>query len=253
MGDIKEKAIDLFEAAAEQVPDVLSSIVLEGIVGSVVPGVTGAMLAYKQKRQEHMFTLFLEEIRGRVDELAVRLEAIEPDKYEEIKSKYFGLVSDYVLDEVQEEKIHFIVNGFSNLAFAESVSEDFVLTYYDTLQSLRMVDIAALKRQYDITFMHGKPLHYYDFCRKVGIDDDQYRAVMAKLERVGLVTTRRAQNEAKLYQNIEIIQKYLEKVEKERKAGSKSNFTLDRFNTMDKDTYTMSHYGTDFVRFFLMQ
>lgn len=51
---IEEKAKDLFAATVEQAPDVISGIVLERVVGTVVQGVSGAMLAYRQKRQERI-------------------------------------------------------------------------------------------------------------------------------------------------------------------------------------------------------
>lgn len=249
MGEIIEKAKDLFESTAEQVPEVVSSIVLEGLVGSVVPGVTGAVLAYRQKRQERMYTKFLEELHSRVDELARKLEATE--NYQEIKSKYFGVVSDYALDEVQEEKIHFIVNGFSNLAAIENLNEDFILTYYDTLQSLRLVDLAALKRFYAVAYEPGQVPHYYDFCKSVGIDDDQYRAVAQKLERMGLVTTRRAEKEDNLYQNMEMIQEYLKSMDKAMKSKNGKVGNLKSFKKIERDTYKISCFGADFVRFFL--
>lgn len=61
---IEEKAKDLFAATVEQAPDVISGIVLEGVVGTVVPGVSGAMLAYRQKRQERIYGAFLEKIKN---------------------------------------------------------------------------------------------------------------------------------------------------------------------------------------------
>lgn len=42
--------MDIFEEGAEPCVDIVSSMVLEGVAGSVVPGVTSAMFAYKQKR-----------------------------------------------------------------------------------------------------------------------------------------------------------------------------------------------------------
>ena len=57
----------------------------------------------------------------------------------------FTYVLDYVIDEKQELKIDIMVNGFINISHHEDISEDFVLTYYDVLRDLRLIDISVLR------------------------------------------------------------------------------------------------------------
>lgn len=71
--DLKKKVEDIFDITAQPTVDIVSSMFLEGIVGSVVPGVTSAMLAYKQKRAEKMIEEFMIEIRRRQQELEEKI------------------------------------------------------------------------------------------------------------------------------------------------------------------------------------
>ena len=64
--DLKEKAKYIFDSAKQPLFDLTCDLVLEGVVGSVVPGVMNTYLSYKQKRQEKMFIKFMEEIKSKV-------------------------------------------------------------------------------------------------------------------------------------------------------------------------------------------
>lgn len=178
---IKEKAKEIFDIAAEPTVDIVSSMFLEGVVGSVVPGAVSAVLAYKQKRQERNYEKFMEITNERCQELEDKLEKLSEASRRKFITEYFGIVSDYVLDEKQEEKIKYIVNGFINLASIENSKEDFVLTYYDALKELRMVDIAVLRTYKDID------LQLNDVMRDFDLDEDQLTAVKNKLVRQNLL------------------------------------------------------------------
>lgn len=240
--DIKKKVEDIFDIAAQPTVDIVSSIFLEGLAGSIVPGVTSAMLAYKQKRSERMLEKFMIETKKRIDELEEKLLQLEPEQYKKFACQYFGIVTDYVIDEVQEEKIKYIVNGFVNLASMQNIKEDFVLYYYDTLKDLRLVDIAVLKLYYPLMTQQTS----IDIMREFELDYDQYDAIREKLFRMGLLTTRRERKEDDLYKNLVEMQDYLEKIAKGKKA------TLPRFRRIDKrDSYEISKFGINFIKFFI--
>lgn len=242
--NIADKAKDLFAATAEQAPDVISGIVLEGVVGTVVPGVSGAMLAYRQKRQERIYAAFLEEIKNKMEVIEKRVKRLSADALIDFKDKYFGMVSDYVLEEVQERKVQYLVNGLVNLAGMEQVNEDFVLTYYDTLHDLRIRDILVLNR-YRALALPVRAESYPDFLCRLGINEEQYKAILEKLERMGLLETMRDQKEDDFYANLMEIQDYLEKLSKGKRAS------LGRFRRLNRrDTYHMSRYGRQFIQFF---
>lgn len=243
--NIADKAKDLFAATAEQAPDVISGIVLEGVVGTVVPGVSGAMLAYRQKRQERIYAAFLEEIKNKMEVIEKRVKRLSADALIDFKDKYFGMVSDYVLEEVQERKVQYLANGLVNLAGMEQVNEDFVLTYYDTLHDLRIRDILVLNRYCDLALPARIAENYPDFLCRLGINEEQYRAILEKLERMGLLETMRDQKEDDLYANLMMIQDYLEKLSKGKSVS------LGRFKRLNRrDTYHISRYGIQFIQFF---
>lgn len=143
--NLKENIEDLFASASQNMIHKACELILDGTLGTVLPGVMNTVLAYKQKRAERMYLLFMQELKNRIDELEKNLENISNKSYMEMKEKYFGIISDYVLEEIQEEKIKYLANGFINMSKIKELNENFVLLYYDTLQQLRIIDIAVLK------------------------------------------------------------------------------------------------------------
>ena len=215
--NIKKKAEEVFDIAAEPTVDIVSSMVFEGVIGSIAPGVVSAVLAYKQKRQERNYEKFLILLKERCSELEARLEKLEEESRKTFTSDYFGIISDYVLDEVQEEKIDYIVNGFVNLALIQSAKEDFVLSYYDTLRELRMVDIAILR-----TYKYAE-----DSARirkSYGIDLNQHRLIEQKLVRLGLL---------------------------DFKSGAPIESMLGIIKERTVDQYWLNEYGNEFLKFFI--
>lgn len=243
--NLKEKAKDLFDATKEPAAEIACSLFLDGIVGTVAPGVVSSMLAYKQKRQERMFEEFMLQIKNRILVLEERLTKLEPDEFIKFKEYYFGIISDYALDEVQEEKIQYIANGFINIAGMKNPSEDFILTYYDTLKELRMVDIGVLKFYYERNAV-DRERTYIDILNEFQIDYDQYKAVRERLLRLGLFTSKRAEKEDDLYKNILLLQDIIRKSMKGEKINSISFKRLDR-----SDSMMVSKFGRSFIQFFM--
>ena len=247
--DLKEKAKDIFDSAKQPLFDLTCDLVLEGVVGSVVPGVMNTYLSYKQKRQEKMFIKFMEEIESKIEILEERLKNMTPENYIEFRDKYFGLVSDYVLDEVQEEKIKYITKGFINLSQVNHINEDFVLTYYDTLKDLRIMDIAVLNLYYDIYNPFSKSEKtFHDILVEYHIDYDQYTAIREKLVRLGVLTTKRENRIDDLYNNILNMQDYLENTYKGKKVKLKPFKRIDK-----KDSFQISKFGREFIDFFISE
>lgn len=243
--NIKEKALDLFDSTREPAAEIACSLLLEGVVGTVVPGVMSSMLAYKQKRQERMFEAFMLELKEKINILEERLIELEPEKLLEIKERYFGMISDYALDEVQEAKIQYIANGFVNIVAMPDINEDFVLMYYDTLKQLRMQDIVVLKFYYENRTLNSERT-YIDVLDELNIDYSQYEAIREHLFRLGLFTSRRENKEDELYNNILVLQDTMDKLLKGKKINSFKLKTLDK-----KDSMLISKFGRDFVEFFI--
>ncbi|MDY4575286.1 MAG: hypothetical protein SPD90_09535 [Intestinibacter sp.] len=244
--NIKEKAKDMFDVAKEPAFEMTCELMLDGVVGTVVPGISNIYLSYKQKRQEKMFIEFMHQIKDKIEILEEKLNNMNQEQYNEFKEKYFGLVSDYVLNEVQEVKIKYIVNGFINLADIDKINEDFVLTYYDTLEQLRIIDIEVLRLYYDNLYVIDKERTYIDIMREYSIDNEQYTAIREKLVRLGLLTTQREKDMDNLFTNILNMQEYLEKTYKGKTTKLKS------FKRINKnDSFKISKFGREFIKFFI--
>lgn len=235
--EMKEKLEEITAPAVGPVLDMVSGLVLEGMAGAIVPGVGNLILSYKQQRTEKNLELFISQIVARQDEFNNRLNKIEPEKLQKITGHYFGVITDYVLDVRQQEKIHFIVNGYLRLPETDILTDDTVIMYYDTLDQLTLMDIAVLKshdkrlateenEQYMRNLLHG-----------------QKRLIHEKLLRLGLVNS---ENEKKMDQNLQNIADYLQDIQK-----GKKNAKLRCSKIWGSDSYRLTDYGRSFLEFFL--
>lgn len=207
--DWKKKVEDTFDIVAEPATNIVSSMFLEGLVGSVVPGVTSAMLAYKQKRSERMIEEFMIETQKRQEEFEEKLLNADESRVKEITGKYFGITLDYVSNTKQEEKVEYLVNGFINLASVEFLQEDVILIYYDLLEELNLLDIRVLR-----LFAYQVDDSYSKIIDDAGIDYDQYHLIINKLVRLGLLQSRAQANYDDMFINVMNIAVHLEKLQK---------------------------------------
>lgn len=73
-----------------------------------------------------------QKLQSKLEEIRLNLELKTFEQKEQI-DQLFQYVLDYVIDEQQEEKIRYMVNGFVNITEHHHVSNDFILTYYDSI------------------------------------------------------------------------------------------------------------------------
>lgn len=255
-----EKIKDLLDAAKgtvgeilveDAVPalatEVIKGTALEaatGIVGAVSPRIGGIMIAYKQKRWESNWEKYIAEIVRRQEEINERLKNIEKENIDKFKKDIFPIVSDYVLDEKQEEKIKYIVNGFVNLASGKNLQDDVVIMYYDTLEQINLLDIRVLKCYVQnrlIGDSAGETL--IDIMEKCDIDTGQMNLIREKLVRLGLLESR---NEADMDKNVHAIGQYLQDVK-----NNKKNPTLKLKRISKSESYRATVYGRKVINFFL--
>lgn len=236
--EIVDKIKEITEPAVGPVMDMVSGLVLNGVAGAVVPGVGNLILSYKQQRTEKNLEMFISQIVARQDEFNEKLSRLDIDKLQSITKHYFGIVTDYILDVRQKEKINFIVNGYINLADFEDLNDDVVIMYYDTLDQLTLLDIAVLKSH------HAN--YISDHANKEMLDHivaGQLRLINEKLLRLGLFSS---VNDKKLDENIGNIVKYLQDIQKAKKTAS-----LKINKIWGNDSYRLTKYGVQFLRFFM--
>lgn len=234
--------------------DVVPAIGVEMLKGTVLeaasdtfsiisPRIGGAMLAYKQKRWEHNWERYIKKIIDSQDEINRRLGNLEEAQVKEVKEKYFPIISDYVSDEKQKEKIDLIVNGFINLSSGINLQEDTVIMYYDTLEQLSLLDIRVLKCYIQNIYIgdsSGETIVH--IMADYEIDMAQVQLIKEKLTRLGLIESK---NDADMDNNIREMAAYLESVQK-----GKKNQKLKLKRISKSESYKATSYGRKFTNFF---
>lgn len=258
-----ELALDTFlnvssESAAEVAKDSITSMagdLLVDTASSFVPGISGAVQNYKRTRFEKNISAFTIELQTKIEDIRINLESKSDEQKEQI-DQLFQYVLDYVIDEQQEEKIQYMVNGFVNITEHDHVSTDFVLTYYDVLKELRMIDIAVLRFMYNaryISFDREPRETYQDILERHGISYDQYEAVRNNLLRIGVFTTKTDLNITddlkEITKAFKELYSFLEKLSNPKFKGSLPKLKEPKLKS--KDNFEISKFGSDFVKFFL--
>lgn len=257
---MNEKVNDLIDAtkgvigevlAEDAIPalatEMLKGTVMEaasGAVGLISPRIGGVMVAYQQRRWERNWERYISLIVEHQDELNERLNRLEEVQREDVKKIYFPLISDYVGNEKQYEKIEFIVNGFINLASGINMQEDTTLMYYNTLSQLSLLDLRVLK-------LYAYPLldedhrdDIFSVMKDYQIDTAQVSLIKEKLLREGLLLSK---NDEKIEENINNVSEFVEGLSKNKK-----NVKLKRMNKISKsDSYKITSYGRKFLKFFM--
>lgn len=238
MGKLKESVEDLTGAAVGPVLDVLSDIFIDGVAGSVIPGAGNMILAYKQNRMERRVEETLKMLVERQDEFNDAVNSLEDEiAKKDVEGKYFEMLMDYSLDEPQEEKIKYLVNGYINVARIPHPQEDVVRSFYDTLEQMNLLDIRVF-RLYN-PFNNNND-NAYAVMQDYKIDEYQYNMVREKLARLGLIYSK---NDLQRDENTDAIVSYLEDLSKGKKAKLKAK-KISR-----SESYRMSGYGNRFVKF----
>ncbi|MBT2636448.1 hypothetical protein [Bacillus sp. ISL-39] len=245
------------DTAADIAKETITSIVGDMLVdtaSSLIPGVSGAVQGYKRARFERNIRTFTDELHSKIEEIRVNLEHKTIQQKEKI-DQLFNYVMDYVIDEQQEEKIQYMVNGFVNITEHEQVSDDFILTYYDVLKELRMVDISVLRLMYSSRFIFDQEARetFHDVMERHGISYEQYESVRRNLLRIGLLTTKTDLNIKddldEIVKKFKELHSYLDKLTNPRFKGSLPKLKEPKLKS--KENFEMSKFGRDFVEFFL--
>ncbi|WP_062109756.1 hypothetical protein [Bacillus niameyensis] len=245
------------ETAAEIAKESITSIfgdLLVDTASSLLPGISGAVQGYKRVRFERNITAFTEQLYSNIDTIRVNIESKNNEQKEKI-DQLFNIVLDYVIDEQQEDKIEYMVNGFLNLTNHEQVSDDFVLTYYDVLKELRMVDISVLRLMYNSRYIIANDTTetFRDIMERHGLSYEQYQSVRRNLQRIGLLITKTDLNITddleEIVKKFKEIYAYLDKATNPKYTRSLPKLRLPKLKS--KENLELSKFGKDFVRFFI--
>lgn len=257
---MKDKMTDLISATkgemgeivAENVTPILIESMFEGtvcemaggVLSAISPRVGGIVVAYQRKRWERNWEKYIKTIFEKQELLNQRLDVLEQDQLEYFTKNLFPLVSDYVQNERQQEKIELIVNGLIHLAEGINVQEDVAALYYDILEQLNFLDIRIL-RLYFPQLPRENEENSVTIMREYSIDYSQMRLICEKLDRMGLLQSK---NELKFIENMSNIQEY---IETKTSSKGKNKAKLKEMQTIyQSDMYTITSFGVKFLKFF---
>lgn len=235
MEDFKGKIKDISSAAVGPTLEIVAETFVEGAAGTIIPGVGNMILSYKQNRMEHRVEQTLQKLVERQEELNAAIENLSTEMNEQIRGTYFEMLMDYSINEPQEEKIEYLVNGYINIAKSQYSQEDVVRSFYDTLGQMNMLDVRVFK-----LYLFASNDNAYSIMEDYHIDASHYRMVQEKLVRLGLIYSK---NEEQRDNNVDAIMAYLEDMTKGRNAKLKTK-KISR-----NESYRMTKYGYRFIKF----
>lgn len=183
------------------------------------------------------------QIVERQDEINKRLDELDDTKKNAVKQQFFPLVSDYVQNEKQKEKIELIVNGFVNIASGINNQEDTVIMFYDTLEQLSMLELKVFGTYTPATLSQGSAVTIYDVMVEYDIDQSQVALIKEKLARLGLLESK---NDIDMDNNNKEVFKYIQAVVKGKKVKEPKLKTINR-----SESYKITTYGRRFLEFFM--
>lgn len=254
--------LDLFHASNEEAGDVVLSEILPAVVkeygeclvgegvatlageviGAICPRINNIRLGYKQNRLERNVNRMFLMLSQKQDEIEARLLQLESTEETHCYlNKLSEMLLDQIVDEIQEQKVDYNVNGYINLIKSNNANEDIALMFFKTLSQLSDLDLRVLKL-YSISSEETA----HDIVLELNITYEQLKFVKEKLERFGLLQSK---NEEINDNNLEQIVKYLQEVEKEKKKSKPRDIKLPRLKKISSsDTYRITQLGRDYLQ-----
>ena len=258
MGENKKKLADFISAVKDEATDVLLSdalpevvkncgevlfsegtaLIASSVLGAVCPRINNIRLSYKQNRLERNVAQMLQMLAARDQSFNDRITALESS----IEGRRFiaqsgELMLDGIVDEVEEEKVKYNVNGFLNLIQADNPNMDMALMFFKTLYELNDLDIRILTSYDVLSILHEHP------AAEEGeqLDYQQLRYVKEKLVRLGLLSSKNDELSAK---NLEMIIDYLQKTDKDLHSKKPKGVKVPRFKKLyNSDSYRITSLG----------
>lgn len=230
----------MMEAVAQIITGPAAPIV-GSIIGATAPRINGVILTYKQNRFERNMYQLIKELTDRIETLESNYTSLSPVMQEQYQGLYTEMLLDNVINERQEEKIKWSVNGFVNLMANES-NENILQIFFDTLSELTVLDIDTLRM-----YSYYSVIDWRDVEQKYGIDHARLKLVKEKLVRFGLLYRK---NDQIRDSNIDEIVEYLRKSEMDSKKRNPHGVKLPNAikKISNNETYRITPLGSSFLR-----
>lgn len=160
---LKDIGESFLESGAQVSASIVGEVFLDGIIGVIAPGLVTVTLGYKQKRMERNIFLLIEDLTMKIGLMQEKWDYLNPDKKQDIKEKFAGIICDYVIDEKEPEKIEYLANGFVSTVTSDILNGDMIVEYYDICEKLRLIEL-----QYLIDLYNGSYRIYANADEKLG-------------------------------------------------------------------------------------
>lgn len=243
------------DALKENGLNIFGEIIID-TVASALPGVGGAYVGYKNAKIKRNVEEIATALNRRMEEIQQIWHSKTVQQQQEI-DKLFEHMLDSSLEESQQEKIEFFINGFLNISRCESINEDFVLLFYDLLKNLRLVDLTVLKL-YGIRYLNNDVeniVSYRDVMEKHDITYEQYNLVRQNLINKGVLTVKTDLVIDKDLEEIEEAYKRLKKSVEMLKDGldpkRKTYPKLKDLKLKHDERFEITKFGKEFIQFII--
>lgn len=234
---------DLLPAAIENVTETVlpeaASQILSSVVGFAAPRVTGAVMGYREARFERRTKEAIEVLIRRIDDLEIQLATLSKETTEKFQGLYVEWLLDNIGDEKQPEKVEYNVNAFINLMNDEA-NDNLMLMFFQTINELTVLDIEVLK-----LYVMGTEDNIYTLCDRNHLEVEQVSVIKEKLARLGMLHRK---NDDIRDDNIDLITKYLEDVEKDNKRRTPKGVKAPKTKKPSRsETYSITSLGRHFL------
>lgn len=164
---MQRKVLDLFKASNQEATDVVLSEVfpeivkqygevvagtfltelMSEIVGAIFPRLNSIRLSYKQNRLESNVCYLFGVLINYQKMLEARLTILESkEETKDFLRFSTELLLDNIVDEIQQSKVSYNVNGYVKLLHTDDANQDIALTFFRTLEKLDLLADGRLKR-----------------------------------------------------------------------------------------------------------
>ncbi len=216
--------------------------ILGELAGSIVPGINGVVMAYKQNRFERHVNKALEIMKSRIEFLEGNYSLLNKEMKEKFENTYTQWLLDNLAEEKQEEKVEYNVQGFINL-MSNDANDNLMLLFFNTISELTMLDIDILK-----LYSVNESGTIYELCEKYNIIPEQTLVIKEKLERLGLLQSK---NEEYRESNLDYVVEHLSKVATENKKSKPKDieFTKSKIKKISRsDSFHITSLGRAFLK-----
>ena len=254
------------EAAKAQIKEIatkesieIAATVGSDMIGSMIPGIGSAISSYRTQKQLNNLNILIMELEKKIEEIRTNFEN-QTQENKKTLDAIFEIVIYKATNTNQDEKIKYMVHGFTTLTATQNVSYDISYLFYDVIDRMTVLDIATLKISYPFFWgaeqNNGKSFN--DIMDEFGIDYYQYNSVRDNLYRMGLLEN---QYDDVLEKDLDLLVNRVNNINEvvisiqealgnpKKKMKKLNNNSKSKLKA--KDRLKISKFGKEFIEFFI--